>query len=293
MQALGVEHFFLMTGRDNRLWIALEAAGIHQVLARSEAAAVYMADGYALASGAHRPSSTAVRARCRERRRRSGRTVLGRQPCRGPGVGHAPLGSLSPQYQELEQPALFASVTKWGIEASVATHVPRLVREAARHAITGAPGRSTWASPMTSSKRTCPATPGRRRSTRSSRSRTSTRADCRRCGGRGARPRLGHPADHPRGRWHPPVGAHDALRQFAERLSIPVATSNSPGSIAETHDLALGSVGRYSRNYANAAFKDADVVLAVGTALGVVTDSYRLVAVHGSSTSRSTPTSSA
>jgi acetolactate synthase-1/2/3 large subunit len=76
-------------------------------------------------------------------------------------------------------------------------------------------------------------------------------------------------------------GAHDALRQLAERLSIPVVTSNSgKGSIAETHELALGSVGRYSRNYANAALRDADLILAVGTALGgMVTDSYRLVTV--------------
>jgi acetolactate synthase-1/2/3 large subunit len=74
-------------------------------------------------------------------------------------------------------------------------------------------------------------------------------------------------------------GAHDALRKVAERLAIPVATSNAgKGGIAETHDLALGSVGRYSRNYANAALRDADVILAVGTALGgMVTDSYRLI----------------
>ena len=47
LHALGVEHFFLMTGRDNKLWIALEAMGIRHVLARSEASAVYMADAYA------------------------------------------------------------------------------------------------------------------------------------------------------------------------------------------------------------------------------------------------------
>jgi acetolactate synthase-1/2/3 large subunit len=74
-------------------------------------------------------------------------------------------------------------------------------------------------------------------------------------------------------------GAHDALRKVAERFGIPVATSNSgKGSIAETHDLAIGSVGRYSRKYANAAIRDADLILAVGTGLGgMVTDSYRLI----------------
>ncbi len=68
-------------------------------------------------------------------------------------------------------------------------------------------------------------------------------------------------------------------RQLAERLGIPVATSSAgKGSIAETHDLALGTVGRYSRNYANAAVRDADVILAIGTQLGgLVTDSYRLI----------------
>ena len=60
LQALGVEHFFLMTGRDNQLWIAMDAVGIRQILARSEAAAVYMADAYARLLG-----TTDVRLRCR------------------------------------------------------------------------------------------------------------------------------------------------------------------------------------------------------------------------------------
>ena len=51
LDALGVEHFFLMTGRDNKLWIALESVGIRHVLARSEATAVYMADAYARLTG--------------------------------------------------------------------------------------------------------------------------------------------------------------------------------------------------------------------------------------------------
>jgi acetolactate synthase-1/2/3 large subunit len=280
LRALGVEHFFLMTGRDNQLWIALEAMGIRQILARSEAAAVYMADAYArlkgrpaFVYGAYGPGAANVAGSLAE-----------------PYWSGSPVVALTSamrradrkrmEYQELDQPALFASVTKWGVEASVPTHVPRLVREAARHALGGAPGPvylgiandlfemeiQDYREPIA----------------------------------------LDHPAETPLARPAPtaadaeavvqaltsaerPIilvgngihqsGAHGALLSVAERLGIPVATSSSgKGSIAETHELALGPVGRYSRNYANAALRDADVILAIGTQLGgMITDSYRLI----------------
>ena len=280
MQALGVEHFFLMTGRDNRLWIALEAAGIRQVLARSEAAAVYMADGYA-------------------RLRGTPTFVYGPY---GPGAANVAGGLAEPfwagspvvalvsamrradryrrEYQELEQPALFASVTKWSVEASVATHVPRLIREAARHAIIGAPGPVYLGIPNDIFEEELPgytgpapldqlfAVPFNRPAPTAADAETAVQMLAS----------ASRPIILAGGGIHQ-SGAHEALRLVAERLHIPVATSNSgKGSIAETHELALGSCGRYSRNYANAAFKDADVILAVGTALGgMVTDSYRLV----------------
>jgi acetolactate synthase I/II/III large subunit len=269
-----------MTGRDNRLWIALEAVGIRQVLARSEAAAVYMADGYA-------------------RLRGTPTFVYGPY---GPGAANVAGGLAEPfwagspvvalvsamrrsdryrrEYQELEQQPLFASVTKWGIEASVATHVPRLVREAARHAIAGAPGPVYLGIPNDLFEEDLPGYTGPAPldtvfEVPFSRP-APTAADAEavvRALASAARPLI-----LAGGGIHQ-SGAYDALRQVAERLSIPVATSNSgKGSIAETHDLALGSVGRYSRNYANSALRDADVILAVGTALGgMVTDSYRLI----------------
>jgi acetolactate synthase-1/2/3 large subunit len=282
MKALGVEHFFLMTGRDNRLWIALEEIGIRQVLARSEAAAVYMADGYA-------------------RLRGTPTFVYGPY---GPGAANVAGGLAEPfwagspvvalvsamrradryrrEYQELEQQPLFASVTKWGIEASVATHVPRLMREAARHAIAGAPGPVYLGVPNDIFEEDLPgytgpapldqvyAVPYSRPAPTAADAEAVVRALTS----------ASRPIIVAGGGIHQ-SGAHDALRQLAERLSIPVVTSNSgKGSIAETHELALGSVGRYSRNYANAALRDADLILAVGTALGgMVTDSYRLVTV--------------
>src|SRR5262245_47416839 len=44
---LGCRHFFLLTGGDHALFVALRRAGVSQILARSEDAAVYMADAYA------------------------------------------------------------------------------------------------------------------------------------------------------------------------------------------------------------------------------------------------------
>ena len=280
MQALGVEHFFLMTGRDNGLWIALEEVGIRQVLARSEAAAVYMADGYA-------------------RLRGTPTFVYGPY---GPGAANVAGGLAEPfwagspvvalvsamrrsdryrrEYQELEQQPLFASVTKWGIEASVVNHVPRLVREAARHAIAGAPGPVYLGIPNDLFEEDLPGYNGPAPLdhvfevpfARPAPSAADAEAVVR------ALTSAERPIILAGGGIHQ-SSAYDALRQVAERLGIPVATSNSgKGSIAETHDLALGSVGRYSRNYANAALRDADVILAVGTALGgMVTDSYRLI----------------
>ena len=55
------------------------------------------------------------------------------------------------------------------------------------------------------------------------------------------------------------------LLQFAEMAGIPVATSpNGKGAIDETHDLALGPIGRNGSYAANGASSQADVVLALG-----------------------------
>src|SRR5690625_1163135 len=50
----GVEYVFLMTGGDIPLWQAIDQTDIRHILARSEASAAYMADGYSRTTG--RPS---------------------------------------------------------------------------------------------------------------------------------------------------------------------------------------------------------------------------------------------
>ena len=59
--------------------------------------------------------------------------------------------------------------------------------------------------------------------------------------------------------------ASEELRAFAELTGIPVATSpNGKGSIDETHELALGPIGRNGTYAANGASSKADVILALG-----------------------------
>lgn len=58
------------------------------------------------------------------------------------------------------------------------------------------------------------------------------------------------------------------LTRFAETFGVPVTvTQAGKSSIAESHPLALGSVGVTGTSAANAAVQDADVVLAIGTRL--------------------------
>jgi len=62
--------------------------------------------------------------------------------------------------------------------------------------------------------------------------------------------------------------AYDEVKELAELIGMPVATSvMGKSSIAETHDLALGSTGNFGQQAANDKVREADVIFAVGTGL--------------------------
>ncbi len=64
--------------------------------------------------------------------------------------------------------------------------------------------------------------------------------------------------------------AYVELQQLAERLGAPVATTIAgKGCFPENHALALGILGGYGHQTANAYIADADLVIAIGTRLGV------------------------
>ncbi|MDQ1191574.1 acetolactate synthase-1/2/3 large subunit [Brevundimonas vesicularis] len=64
-------------------------------------------------------------------------------------------------------------------------------------------------------------------------------------------------------------GAFDELRVLAERLQAPVATTLvGKGVFPETHPLSVGTTGIWGARVANDTTRNADVILAVGTAFG-------------------------
>jgi acetolactate synthase I/II/III large subunit len=64
--------------------------------------------------------------------------------------------------------------------------------------------------------------------------------------------------------------AYDELTSLATNLGAPVSTTaGGKGTFPETHELALGVCGNFGTALANAEIGAADVILAVGTKLGV------------------------
>ncbi|MFA5356474.1 MAG: biosynthetic-type acetolactate synthase large subunit [Candidatus Omnitrophota bacterium] len=61
-------------------------------------------------------------------------------------------------------------------------------------------------------------------------------------------------------------GAHTALREFAEKIQVPVTmTLMGLGGFPSTHKLSLGMLGMHGTAYANHAIMDSDLIIAVGS----------------------------
>ncbi len=80
-------------------------------------------------------------------------------------------------------------------------------------------------------------------------------------------------------------GAGSALRAFAERMQIPVATSlNGKDTFTADHPLSVGVVGTYSRASANKTVGGADLVCYVGSETGGMTTHFWQVPAFGTRT---------
>jgi acetolactate synthase I/II/III large subunit len=276
LQAGGIDRIFLVTGGDLWLWQALEEYGIRMHLARSEAASVVIADAYARLTG--KPA-----------------VVYGQW---GPGAANivgaladawwakSPLVALTStvstqleykfDYQELNQPPMFESVTKWQARVTRPDRAGELVVQALRMAGTGCPGPVHLDIPSNIIAEPVPVNALFAPLIEPTAPAPSARAiqDCLDLLARSRRPVI------LAGNGVLLAGAARELTALAETARIPVATTlGGKGSIAENHPLSIGVAGRYSARVSNEIVREADFILAIGTDLGALaTDSYTLPA---------------
>ena len=72
------------------------------------------------------------------------------------------------------------------------------------------------------------------------------------------------------------AGASSAVRRFAEKLVIPVATTfHGKGVLPDDHPQALGAVGFMRHDYVNFGFDQADAIVAVGYELQEIETALR------------------
>ena len=282
LRAHDVTHIFFVTGSPAGLWPAFEAAGIELILARSEMAAAYMADGYARLSG--KPG------------------VCFGQP--GPAAANLAAGVAEPwmassaviaitgsrdsrfhhtnAYQELDQLGLFQSVSKYNVQVRHTARIRETVRNAFRIAVSGNPRPvhldfideavvGETESRVLGESDLYQTYPG----SRTRPDEAAVQSACARLQ-QAERPIIvaGHGAVMSQ--------AWDEILELAEQLSIPVATTLSgKGSIAETHPLALGVVGQYSRNCTNQIVSEADLVFFIGCKTGGLATNNQQVPAKG------------
>src|SRR5262249_51471181 len=135
----GVTHVFFMESVLRGTLIELEDLGVTRVLCHSEAAAVYMADGYARI--ARRPGV------CMAQSVGAANMAAALQD---PFLGMTPVIAFTGKkastdqhrnaYQELPHGPLYQAVTKLDLTVETIEQLPRLLRQAMREATTGAPG---------------------------------------------------------------------------------------------------------------------------------------------------------
>ena len=273
LRAGGVERVFFVTGGDQPLWIALKEEGMELSLARSEASAVAMADGYSrttgrpsLVYGQWGPGASNVAAALAD-------AYWSRSPVVALTTSVATTGEGRFAYQELDQLPLFASVTKWNRRVPSLARAAEFASIAVQASLSGCPGPVHLDIPKDwlASEEVPAAGPPR---SPASRPAPSTEAV-------DALVAALHAAGRPvllAGAGVLFAAASEPLIQVAEAWGLPVVTSmGGKGAIGESHANAVGVTGRYSRKVANDVVAQADLVVAVGTDLGgMVTDDFRL-----------------
>ena len=272
MVSRGVDHVFFVDAILRETLVELERRGVRRILAHSEAAAAYMADGYARASGrvgvcmAQSVGAANLAAALQDAYlNRTGVLALtGRKTA---------LYQHRNAYQELPHASMFAAVTKFQAHVAIPDQLPYLLMQAMVEATTGCPRPvhldidGYRGSEIETAELPFPDALLQRFLDR-----------------RAPEPGLPDPsgldqavaeiasARRPMlvvGVGAAVAGIAGAIAAFAEAFGVPVATSvGGRGSIATTHPLHFGVVGTYSAPYANEMLAKSDLVIYAGCHVG-------------------------
>src|SRR5262245_21145159 len=279
VRAHGTTHVFFVPTIMLPAMAEMEDMGIRRVVTHGEKAAAYMADGYARAS--RRPGL------CLAQTIGSANLAAG---LRDAFMAGAPVIALTGGvdaasryrhvYQEIEDFPMWESVTKANFHVDALERFPDLLRQAFRVATSRAPGpvhlemAGTHAQVL---EREADLTHGwEERFMKVPAFRPEPEPEAL----RGTLDLLAH-AERPviiAGGGVMWSGAEAELKELAERLRIPVATSlNAKAALPDDHPLNAGVPGTYSRRCANRIVSEADLIFFVGShAGGQVTTNWQV-----------------
>ena len=271
IKGYGVTHAFYMPMVITKALVEMEKVGIRRIMTHGEKAAAYMADGYARAS--KRPAvcmcqnvgAANLAAGLQD-------AYLGGSPVVAITGRGTPTSQYRNSYQEIDHFQPFAAVTKSSALVDSAEHLPRLLRQAFRDATSGAPGpvhldfqggsgnvivdaEADFDMAVEAPFTHIPPFRGEPE--------TEMVREAARILSGARRPVI------VAGGGVTSSGAQPEVVELAEMLSIPVATSlNAKGAIPDSHPLAVGVCGTYSRPCANQVVSEADLVFFIGSHTG-------------------------
>ncbi len=269
--ASGTTHVFFVESTMRRTLLRLADLGVTRILAHSEKAAAYMADGYARIAG--------LPGICMAQSVGAANLASGLQDA---WLGRTPVVALTGRkeprfqhrnsYQELPHAPLFAAVTKFSAPVDSTADLPRLVRHAWRAALADTPrpthldlcglqgdvielGETTEPPVIDPAARRIPAHRPAADPAEIARAAAALQAARRVVivAGEGAAT----------------SGAAAEIIALAEALAAPIATSlGGRGVVPTRHQLSVGVPGSYSAPPANRIVHSADLVLYVGCDTG-------------------------
>ncbi len=267
----GVSHVFYMLAILRKTLVEMEDVGIQRILPHSEKSAAYMADGYARIS--QRPGI------CMAQSVGAANLAAGLQD---PYLAHSPVIAITGRkkpvaqyrnaYQEVIHAPLYESVTKFDANLDTVDQLPVVLAQAFREATSGTPrpvhldllglSGEIIETDTLEDGLNVDSTFSRMPAIRPEPEPTALKEAAR----------IIEHAERPVivvGRGAVISSAASEVVELAERLSIPVATSNDgKGIIIETHPLSVGVVGSYSCRSANQVVSEADLVLYIGCSAG-------------------------